>query len=74
VIVWVAAKQDGFKCSSDGLERFAFALANNISKIAAAYEVPAADSDPETFLCNLYRETLDAILKDGFTELGDIFV
>jgi len=68
-----AKMNDGsFNASSEYMEQFALAFANNISKVAERYDTPVTVTDPEACINQLYSEALEGVVKTGFKELREV--
>jgi len=72
VLACAMMRQKDFDPPSDMMEDFAEALASNISRMAAKYEIPFVDKDPEAFIGRLYCEALEGVLKTDFKEIRDV--
>jgi DNA-binding transcriptional ArsR family regulator len=72
IIACAKMRDKSFNPSSEYLEQFGLAFANNIAKLADRYETPAVETDPEACISQLYSEALEGLLQTKFKKLRDL--
>jgi DNA-binding transcriptional ArsR family regulator len=69
ILACAKLKDKSFNPSSEYMEQFGLALANNIARLADKYETPVVETDPEACISRLYSEALEGVLRAGFEEV-----